>query len=233
MWKLVSAGNSDHHPLLHSLNENAGRQTWEWDEDASREDRVQVEKLQQAFAHFRHVQKHSSDELLRMQSASKRRGAVTPSRVGKGKQPTDGQCKDSIRSALHFYEALQQDDGHWPGDYGGPMFLMPGMIIALYVTGSIDKVLSPRHKTEMIRYLRNHQNKDGGFGLHIEGPSTMFGTALRYTSMGSGLHTSASGLACQLVIMCVQLCEPEVAWHWARRGHHPAFQELGRLPIHM
>jgi cycloartenol synthase len=31
----------------------------------------------------------------------------------------------------------------------------------------------------MVRYLHNHQNSDGGFGLHIEGGSTMFGTALR------------------------------------------------------
>jgi hypothetical protein len=32
----------------------------------------------------------------------------------------------------------------------------------------------------MVRYLHNHQNSDGGFGLHIEGGSTMFGTALRW-----------------------------------------------------
>lgn len=182
MWKLVTAGNSGNHPLLHSLNENAGRQTWEWDENATREERAQVESLQQAFSHFRHVQKHSSDELLRMQSASKRRGSVTPSRIAKGKQPTDEQCKDSVRSAMLLYETLQQDDGHWPGDYGGPMFLMPGLIITLYVTGVMDTVLSARHKAEMVRYLRNHQNQDGGFGLHIEGPSTMFGTALRYVT---------------------------------------------------
>lgn len=31
-----------------------------------------------------------------------------------------------------------------------------------------------------MRYLYNHQNTDGGFGLHIEGQSTMFGTGLRY-----------------------------------------------------
>ena len=59
------------------------------------------------------------------------------------------------------------------------MFLMPGLLIALYVSKSIDRVLSKQHKVEMIRYLNNHQNKDGGFGLHIEGHSTMFGTALR------------------------------------------------------
>lgn len=47
----------------------------------------------------------------------------------------------------------------------------------------MDKVLSPQHKTEMIRYLKNHQNADGGMGLHIEGHSTMFGTALSYVSL--------------------------------------------------
>lgn len=53
-----------------------------------------------------------------------------------------------------------------------------GLIIALYTTNSLDKVLSPAHKQESLRYLRNHQNEDGGWGLHIEGQSTMFGTVL-------------------------------------------------------
>ncbi len=35
----------------------------------------------------------------------------------------------------------------------------------------------------MVRYLRNHQNADGGYGLHIEGTSTMFGTALSYVTL--------------------------------------------------
>jgi lanosterol synthase len=35
----------------------------------------------------------------------------------------------------------------------------------------------------MIRYLRNVQNPDGGWGLHIAGNSTVFGTALNYVSM--------------------------------------------------
>jgi len=28
-----------------------------------------------------------------------------------------------------------------------------------------------------------YQNKDGGWGLHIEGPSTMFGTAMSYVTL--------------------------------------------------
>lgn len=35
----------------------------------------------------------------------------------------------------------------------------------------------------MVRYLNNHSNPDGGFGLHIEGPSTMFGTVFSYVSL--------------------------------------------------
>ena len=86
----------------------------------------------------------------------------------------------AIREGVSFYEQLQQEDGHWPGDYGGPMFLMPGLVITCYITGVLDTVLSAAHKAEMLRYLRNHQNADGGYGLHIEGASTMFGTALRW-----------------------------------------------------
>ena len=43
----------------------------------------------------------------------------------------------------------------------------------------LSKVHLPVMQEEMLRYLHNHQNKDGGFGLHIEGHSTMFGTVLR------------------------------------------------------
>ena len=48
--------------------------------------------------------------------------------------------KPCRRLCLRF-TALQADDGHWPGDYGGPMFLMPGMIIALYTCGVLDTTL--------------------------------------------------------------------------------------------
>lgn len=81
-----------------------------------------------------------------------------------------------------FYSKLQSEDGHWTGDYGGPLFLMAGilckisilwslisliftlagLVITCHITGTS---LSEAQKLEMIRYLRNVQRKDGGWGL--------------------------------------------------------------------
>lgn len=98
-------------------------------------------------------------------------------------------------------------------------------VIALYVTGALNAVLSPQHQTEIIRYMYNHQvnifnskkgkmelrliyikiknegrsdvihvdrcilynacmqNEDGGWGLHVEGHSTVFGSTLQYVAL--------------------------------------------------
>jgi squalene/oxidosqualene cyclase-like protein len=60
------------------------------------------------------------------------------------------------------------------------MFLMPGAIIVMYVTKT---AFTPEQTKEMIKYLFNHQLADGGWGIHIENGSTMFGTVLTYISL--------------------------------------------------
>lgn len=63
------------------------------------------------------------------------------------------------------------------------MFLLPGFVITLYV---IDMPLTQPEQTEIVRYVFNMQNwgekngGDGGWGLHIEGDSSVFGTAMNY-----------------------------------------------------
>ncbi|KAI5813548.1 terpenoid cyclases/protein prenyltransferase alpha-alpha toroid [Pyronema omphalodes] len=85
---------------------------------------------------------------------------------------------EAARNGLRFFSKLQLPDGQWACEYGGPMFLLPGIIIAHYVT---DTPIPEAWKIEITNYLiaRAHP-EDGGWGLHIEGESSVFGTALNY-----------------------------------------------------
>ena len=38
--------------------------------------------------------------------------------------------QEAAKNGMLFYSNLQAEDGHWTGDYGGPLFLMAGMFIA-------------------------------------------------------------------------------------------------------
>ncbi len=89
-------------------------------------------------------------------------------------------AKQAALRGLHYYQKLQADDGHWPGDYGGPLFLLPGLIFASAIT---ESPFSFSQQLLMKQYMLNHQRKDGGWGLHIEGESTMFGTVLQYAAL--------------------------------------------------
>ena len=61
------------------------------------------------------------------------------------------------------------------------MFLLPGLVVAWYVR--VTPISTP-FATEIIRYLFARQSpKDGGWGLHIEGESSVFGTAMNYVVM--------------------------------------------------
>jgi len=92
---------------------------------------------------------------------------------------TDRTAIDAVRHAFAFAQSTLTADGHWAGDYGGPLFLMPGWVISCYVTGAMGS-LTAEMRLEMKRYLFNQVKAQGGWGLHIEGKETMFGTALNY-----------------------------------------------------
>jgi len=59
------------------------------------------------------------------------------------------------------------------------MFLLPGLVITWYVTST---PIPRSHRVEICNYLFARQSPDdGGWGLHIEGESSVFGTAMNYT----------------------------------------------------
>ncbi|KAI3447283.1 hypothetical protein Pfo_003948 [Paulownia fortunei] len=185
MWRLkLSEGDDD--PWLTSFNKHIGRQFWEFDPTpGTAEEQARVEKACSDFQKSRREIKHSSDLLMRIQFAKENPCEVDlpQVKVGSDEEITEETVVATLRRALRFYSTLQAEDGHWPGDYGGPLFLLPGLVIALSIMDALNTILPNEHKKEICRYLYNHQNLDGGWGLHIEGRSSMFCTALNYVTL--------------------------------------------------
>lgn len=46
------------------------------------------------------------------------------------------RTRAAIDRAVANLRARQEPDGHWAGDYGGPLFLLPGLVIACEITGT-------------------------------------------------------------------------------------------------
>ncbi|AQK41043.1 Camelliol C synthase [Zea mays] len=189
MWRLkIGEGG----PWLKSGNGHIGRETWEFDEDfGSEADREAVDSAREEFSKNRLRMRHSSDLLARMQIAKENGFSLDlhKTRDDDGRSPllvaTTGSStvSETLRKALDYFAAIQAHDGHWPGDFPGPLFTTATMITVLYVTGSLDSTLSSEHRREICRYLHNRQNADGGWGLHAEGESSMLSTALNYTAL--------------------------------------------------
>ncbi|CAN1174791.1 Cycloartenol synthase [Linum perenne] len=196
MWRLKlseGGGGGGDDPFLKSCNNHVGRQFWEFDSDlGTHEERAQIDEARLRYTQNRFQAKQSSDLLMRLQFA---RENPTTRDTSDGedesvrmlkmgiKEEEEERVRMVLKKALKFYSTLQHDTGFWPGDYGGPLFLLPGLVITFYVTGSLHAVLTQHHLLEMRRYLYNHQNEDGGWGLHIEGSSIMFCTALVYVTL--------------------------------------------------
>ncbi|KAJ7962649.1 Terpene cyclase/mutase family member [Quillaja saponaria] len=192
MWKLkigtetVGGGGNANGSWLRSTNNHLGRQLWEFHPELGTPDELQtIEDARKAFSDHRFEKQHSADLLMRMQLEKDNPCLVNIPQleIKDTEEVIEDTVTTTLQRAINYYSTIQAHDGHWPGDYGGPMFLLPGLVISLSVTGALNAVLSKEHQREMCRYLYNHQNMDGGWGLHIEGPSTMFGTTLNYVTL--------------------------------------------------
>ncbi|KAJ5647316.1 Lanosterol synthase [Penicillium lividum] len=87
----------------------------------------------------------------------------------------------AAENGLSFFSKLQLEPGNWACEYGGPMFLLPGILITYYVTNT---PIPPEYAAEIKRYLFARQNpEDGGWGLHIEAHSSCFGTSMNYVAL--------------------------------------------------
>ncbi|KAK2974078.1 hypothetical protein RJ640_015748 [Escallonia rubra] len=186
MWKLKIAEGQG--PYLYSTNNFVGRQIWEFDPEAGTpEEREEVEKAREYYQNNRRKGVHPCGDMLMRMQLIKESGidvlGIPPVRLAEDEEVNYEAITTSVKKALRHNRAIQAHDGHWPAENAGPMFFTPPLIIALYISGAINTILRKEHKTEMIRYIYNHQNDDGGWGFYIEGHSTMIGSALSYVAL--------------------------------------------------
>ncbi len=103
--------------------------------------------------------------------------AAPPPGATPGELPLDAV----LRRGLQNLGGLQAQRGSWPGDYGGPMFLLP-MYIAL--CHASNRMPVGERREGLVTYFSNVQRGDGSIGLHAEATSgSMFCTALSYVSL--------------------------------------------------
>jgi lanosterol synthase len=148
------------------------------------------------------------------------------------------RARTCMARAIDNLGTLQADDGGWPGDYGGPMFLLPMYLALCHAT---DRVPTTR-RDGIIAYLASVQRPDGSVGLHAEDRrGSMFCTSLAYVGlrilgvppddrrlerMRGWIHTHGTPLAAaswgKFTLCLLGL------YDW--RGIHPVLPELWLLP---
>ncbi|KAJ9548501.1 LOW QUALITY PROTEIN: hypothetical protein OSB04_021044, partial [Centaurea solstitialis] len=197
MWKLkIASGHGEE--WLSTTNNHVGRQHWEFDPDAgTNEEQAEIERFRLNFKVNRFQFKQSADLLMRIQLRKENPIIEIPAAVKleETEAVTNEAVTTTIRRGIGFYSTIQAHDGHWPAESAGPLFFLPPLVIALYVTGAINAVLTPAHQLEIKRYIYNHQNEDGGWGLHIEGHSTCLDRYITLRLLGEEADGNAEDMA--------------------------------------
>nr|AGC82084.1 beta amyrn synthase [Azadirachta indica] len=186
MWKLKIAEGDKNSPYISTTNNFVGRQIWEFDPNAgTAEELAEVEEARQNFYKNRHQVKPASDLIFRLQFLREKnfKQTIPQVKVEDGEEITYDTATAAMKRAAHYFSAIQASDGHWPAENSGPMYFLPPFVFCLYITGHLDTVFTAAHRREVLRYLYNHQHEDGGWGIHIEAPSSMFGTVYSYLTM--------------------------------------------------
>ncbi|HEX4448428.1 MAG TPA: terpene cyclase/mutase family protein, partial [Polyangiaceae bacterium] len=148
------------------------------------------------------------------------------------------RAQASIDGALENLARLQDDDGGWPGDYGGPMFLLPMYLALCHAAGEVPTA----RREGMIAYFTSVQRPDGSVGLHAEDRrGSMFCTALAYVGLRMLGLPPEDARVLRMRAWIHEHGTPLGAAAWGKftlcllglydwRGIHPVLPELWLLP---
>ena len=87
----------------------------------------------QAFVFDKNINPNSGDRVFRWIRAQEKNGHKLWQSEG---DSLHDQVHNALLNGFSYYETLQEPDGNWAGDYGGPLFLIPGLVIASHITGA-------------------------------------------------------------------------------------------------
>ena len=152
----------------------------------------------------------------------------------------DKKLSLALNRGFKYFFSLQNKNGSWSGDYGGPMFLISMYVASTYICQkSLDKYQIKR----ITQYYFNVQNDNGSFGLHAEAKEgSMFSSVLAYIALRilgapksdkrmkkltKWILTEGTATSCaswgKYLLCLLNLYKYE--------GIHPVIPELYRLPI--
>ena len=180
-WRLLSVHGRQtwHFEYFDNAQKIEATDTQYWQSDKGRK---VLSEMMNDFVFDKSVNANSADLVYRKQAINKNLKTLSAAEMPdfKGHSSFIEKVAQQTFKAIHYYQSLIAEDGHMPGDYGGPLFLLPGMVIIAHVT---SYALPLPHKALIKQYMKNMQNTDGGWGMHIEGESGMYGTCLQYISL--------------------------------------------------
>lgn len=98
--------------------------------------------------------------------------------IAKTIQPVKS-AHDAAYNSFAFLSQMQDESsGIFPCQYGGPMFMLIGYVVAKYFC---NVPFSEPERIEIARYIVNRAHPvDGGWGLHTYDKTTVFGTTINY-----------------------------------------------------
>ncbi|RLA21208.1 MAG: hypothetical protein DRQ62_09680, partial [Gammaproteobacteria bacterium] len=120
-----------------------GRQVWAFkadshdiDDHLKKTDSFSEQELRafsKDFAFDRKLNPTSADQVFRQQ-AIENNDSLYSGKIPEANTTEEQTLIDSLIKGIHYFSQLQSEEGHWPGDYGGPLFLLPGLLIASYIS---------------------------------------------------------------------------------------------------
>ncbi|RVW62823.1 Cycloartenol synthase [Vitis vinifera] len=134
----LRGGDGGNDPYIYSTNTFMGRQIWEFDADyGTLEKRAEFARENPCVANLPQIKVQDLKEAMEQ--------VVTT----------------TVRRGLNFYSTIQAHDGHWPGDCGGHVFLLPG----LNEDGGWGYTLRARAPCLVLCYVTLRLLGEGAFGV--------------------------------------------------------------------